>query len=81
MIDTEYKTNVVLGDELKAFAEGVKKYEKRDCFCKLSRYLKCESNDRICIIYGLRRTGKTTMLRQAIGELILKQRYPIQWRI
>lgn len=69
MIDTEYKTNVVLGDELKAFAEGVKKYEKRDCFCKLLRYLKCESNDRICIIYGLRRTGKTTMLRQAIGEL------------
>lgn len=69
MIDTEYRTNVVLGDDLKAFAEGVKKYEKRDCFSSLCYYLNSEPNDRVCIVYGLRRTGKTTMLRQAIGEL------------
>lgn len=73
MINSEYKTAVVIGDELNAFAAGVKKFEKRDCFGKLLSYLKSEANDRICIIYGLRRTGKTTMLRQAIGELPINE--------
>lgn len=69
----EYKTNVVVGDALSAMAVGVRKFDKRDCYDRLIDYLKSEPNDRVCIIYGLRRTGKTTMLRQAIDEIPISQ--------
>ena len=52
-----------------AMADSVSAYEKRDCYEQLWDYLCGEINDSVCLVYGLRRTGKTTMLRQAIGEL------------
>lgn len=67
--EIEYKTAVVTGDALNAMAASVRKFEKRDCFGQLVDYLNSDSNDRVCIVYGLRRTGKTTMLRQAINDL------------
>lgn len=69
MINEEYKTAVVTGDALNAMTANVLKFEKRNCFEQLAGYLNSHSNDRVCIVYGLRRTGKTTMLRQAIREL------------
>ena len=69
MINEEYKTAVVTGDALNAMTANVLKFEKRNCFDQLAGYLNSHSNDRVCIVYGLRRTGKTTMLRQAIREL------------
>ena len=73
MTDTEYKTNVVTGDALKAMADAVRGLEKRDCFGSLIKYLKSQCGSRVCVLYGLRRTGKTTMLQQAISELPLSQ--------
>ena len=73
MSDGEYKTNVVTGNALTAMTATVRKFEKRDCYEKLITFLNAESNDRICIIYGLRRTGKTTMLRQAINDLPISE--------
>ncbi len=67
--DIEFRTNVVVGDALNAMTTSVRKFEKRDCYVKLADYLNSDVNDRVCIIYGLRRTGKTTMIRQAINEL------------
>lgn len=58
-----------LGDELRLFSEPVKEYRKRDCFTELENYLYAPVNDRVLILYGLRRTGKTTMIRQAIYEM------------
>lgn len=58
-----------VGDELKEFAAPVKDYKKRDCFSKLEDYLYSPVNDRVLILYGLRRTGKTTMIRQAIYDM------------
>lgn len=64
-----FETAVVTGDRLLAMTKGVKSWNKRDCFRQLHAYLKSEDTDRVCLIFGLRRTGKTTMLRQAVLEM------------
>ena len=45
------------------------KLRKRYCFARLWDYLNKDSNSKICLIYGLRRTGKTVMMLQAIQNL------------
>lgn len=67
--DDSYAANVVTGKALIAMANSVSAFEKRDCYEQLWDYLCGEISDKVCLVYGLRRTGKTTMLRQAIGEL------------
>lgn len=70
----EFQTNVMMGGALLEFAKGVKGWEKRDCYSRLEQYLYGGRSDRVCVIYGLRRTGKTTMLRQAILNMTEEQR-------
>ena len=36
---------------------------------QLEDYLYSGESDRVCLVFGLRRTGKTTMLRQAIARM------------
>ena len=64
-----FKTVVVLGDYLATTVESVKKWRKRTCYVTLTKYLDAPVADRVCLVYGLRRTGKTTMLRQAIADM------------
>lgn len=68
-IDSECETNVTVGKALLAMASGVAEWERRDCYEQLQNYLHSADTDRVCLIYGLRRTGKTTMLRQAIADM------------
>ena len=65
----EYRTSVVTGTGLRALVRGVAKYQKRDCFTLLKRFVTTEIDGKIGILYGLRRTGKTTLLFQMISEL------------
>ncbi len=69
----EYKTSIVTGGALGAMVNAVRDFDKRDQFGSLMKYLRSSCGSRICILYGLRRTGKTTMLQQAIGELPLPE--------
>ena len=64
-----FKTVVVFGDNLASTVESVKKWRKRTCYNSLIKYLDAPVADRVCLVYGLRRTGKTTMLRQAIADM------------
>ena len=64
-----FNTNVVTGEQLLRFYEIVSSYEKRDCYRILKNYVEGSYAGKICILYGLRRTGKTTMLFQLLGEL------------
>ena len=64
-----FETNVVIGRGLYAMTEGIRDWEKRDCFEQLQKYINGSGYDRVCLLYGLRRTGKTTMLRQALLEM------------
>lgn len=68
-LTTDYETHVVVGEELKRSVDLVKEYAKRDCYEQLHKYLTDNSFGRVCVVYGLRRTGKTTMLFQVMSEL------------
>ena len=65
----EFYTNVVTGAGLQALANSVAKYGKRDCFSTLQKFVTGSYDGKICILYGLRRTGKTTLLFQMLSEL------------
>lgn len=71
--DDSFNTNVVIGSGLEAFAKSVAKYKKRDCYKTLQKFIEGNYDGKICILYGLRRTGKTTLLFQMIGELPVEQ--------
>lgn len=68
-----FYTNVVTGEQLKSFYDKVKGYKKRDCFRLLKKFVDGDYFGKICILYGLRRTGKTTLLFQMLGELPSEQ--------
>lgn len=64
-----FKTDVKIGAQLPRFFTSVMKWKKRECFAALHDYIYSENNDRVLILYGLRRTGKTTLVRQLMGEM------------
>ena len=65
----QFNCNVTIGEALTDSTRRVAKWERRDDYAKLQEYLYSENNDRVCVIFGLRRTGKSTMLRQAIWDM------------
>lgn len=69
----EFHTNVVTGMGLQALANSVAKYGKRDCFSTLQKFVAGSYDGKICILYGLRRTGKTTLLFQMLSELPIEK--------
>lgn len=64
-----YRTNVVFGTALQDMGEAVRGFETRNCFKKLVNYLNSPEVDKVCILYGLKRTGKTTLIRQALLDM------------
>ena len=64
-----FRTNVRTGESLRAFSASVRRYLRRECFQQLHDYVYGEPQDRVLILYGLRRTGKTTMIRQVFAEM------------
>jgi len=67
--DVDFESDVKYGSELFAFAHTAEKWECRDALKNVMWYLRGDSVDRVMILYGLRRSGKTTMLKQAICQL------------
>lgn len=61
--------NVRIGDSLRRFAAPVHEYRKRDCYRELHSYIYDKGTDKVFILYGLRRTGKTTMIRQLLAGM------------
>ena len=72
-VATKFETSVVIGNRLLAMTKGVRNWKERDCFKQLQKYLNSDSTDRVCLVFGLRRTGKTTMLRQAVLKMTTEQ--------
>ena len=71
--ETDFNTNVIIGAGLKVFSNNVAKYGKRDCYKTLQKFVNGSYDGKICILYGLRRTGKTTLLFQLISDLPIDQ--------
>lgn len=64
-----FKTNLLLGNNLKNYVRAIKTYKKRSIYKNICDYLYGDVQDKVLILYGLRRTGKTTLIRQAIAEM------------
>lgn len=65
----DFKTKVLVGDRLKSLVSVIRNYKKRECIQSLRDYIFKDIADKVFILYGLRRTGKTTLIRQIILEL------------
>ncbi|MEE0395646.1 AAA family ATPase [Holdemanella biformis] len=65
----DFKTKVLVGDRLKSLVSVIRNYKKRECIQMLRDYIFKDIADKVFILYGLRRTGKTTLIRQIILEL------------
>ena len=66
---TSFIMNAITGAGLLEMAETAKDFKKRDCYEKISSYLYGKPADKVCLVYGLRRTGKTTLLKQLILDM------------
>ena len=66
---SQFRCTVRIGEELERFVKPVAKWEKRECYQQLHDYVYGDIHDRVYILYGLRRTGKTTLIRQLISEM------------
>ena len=64
-----FRTSVSTGSALHRFVTPVAEYRRRDGYNALENYLYQETDGKVFILYGLRRTGKTTLIRQAIGAM------------
>lgn len=67
--ESSFRCIVRIGEELERFVKAVANWEKRECFRQLHDYVYGDIHDRVYILYGLRRTGKTTLIRQLIYEM------------
>lgn len=68
------RTYVRVGEQLDSMAKTVAKYKKRDCYASLHDFVFGEQQDKVFILYGLRRTGKTTLIRQIILNMKPEER-------
>ncbi|MGN0907782.1 MAG: AAA family ATPase [Bullifex sp.] len=65
----EFRANVLTGEVLNSFIQSISGLKSRPCLKQLVTYLSSENRSRVFILYGLRRTGKTTMIQQAVAGL------------
>lgn len=66
---SRFRCTVRIGEDLERFVKPVAKWVKRECYQQLYDYVYGDIHDRVYILYGLRRTGKTTLIRQLISEM------------
>ena len=69
-----FVTDIKTGEALLNWAQQASGYEHRESFDRIMKYLRFRPEDRVLILYGLRRTGKTTMLRQAVLSMTEEER-------
>ena len=70
----QFSTYVRVGEQLDSMAATVAKYKKRACYRAIHDYVFGEQQDKVFILYGLRRTGKTTLIRQIILNMKPEER-------
>lgn len=69
----QFSAYVRIGSQLKNLAAPVEKYKRRECYSVLHDFVFGEQRDKVFILYGLRRTGKTTLIRQTILDMTPEQ--------
>jgi len=65
----DFVTNVRVGESLRTYSASVRNYRRRECYQTLHDFVYGAVPDKVFILYGLRRTGKTTLIRQIIADM------------
>lgn len=68
-ISHDFNTNVLIGEDLKKTCQLVKDTKKREIYNQLNDYIYGEDTNKVFVLYGLRRTGKSMMIRQCIQDM------------
>lgn len=66
---SSFITDVRMGKNLEVFSNSVKNYKQREIYSKIHNFIYSDITDKVFILYGLRRTGKTTLIRQTIYNM------------
>ena len=69
----EFSTYVRTGEQLYKYAEPIKDYKHRECYSLIYDYIFKLNTEKVFILYGLRRTGKTTLIRQIFLDMNMEQ--------
>lgn len=64
-----FKTYVLFSDNLRRYVSLVTDFKKRSLYKDINDYIYGNVINKVLILYGLRRTGKTTLIRQVISEM------------
>ena len=64
-----FLTDVVTGENLVTLTLPVSGFRKREIYRSLEEYIHRDVCDRVFTLYGLRRSGKTTLMRQLIESM------------
>lgn len=68
-INSRFNLHVLIGNDLIQWCAPVSKFKRRRIYSSLNEYVNGLTNDKVFILYGLRRTGKTTLIRQVIHDM------------
>lgn len=68
-----FHTKILINDQLLALINCVKTYKHRNCYNKLSAYLFKTQTNKVLILYGLKNTGKTTLMYQVLLDMTNEQ--------
>lgn len=63
------REKIYTGEQLRQYVSKVAGFKKRDCYAELQKFLQHTKSKMIFSFCGLRRTGKSTMLAQAICDM------------
>ncbi|MCQ2773003.1 MAG: AAA family ATPase [Bacilli bacterium] len=64
-----FNTTIRIKDDLRSFLKSIKGFNKRSGFSQINDYVHGNEYNKVFILYGLRRTGKTTLIKQVINEM------------
>ena len=65
---SDYYCEILIGDTLRSFISQASHLNRRPIIQEIIDYTKSELNSKVLILYGLRRTGKTTLIQQTISS-------------
>ena len=65
----DFNMEVYIGNQIVSNMKNFNYFSERDCMTVLDNYIHEPVQNKVCILYGLRRTGKTVMMHQAIHKM------------
>ena len=68
-VQREYLCNVIVGSDLKHLIANAEGKRPRFALKELENYLYCEPNGKMFVLYGLKQSGKTTLMHQALANM------------